>query len=143
MAYAFHEYYSTKRSRDANQLNKAFYFMLRGEGMAEAQAKILYTAVNRFGPRWTAGGPVQLPQVGPESVAELIKTINQLRDENIRLQQRIDQGNSFNEATACSGPPFNQLSDADRRSRVLFVASDNRCTPTYTKSYVLVIGIGE
>lgn len=56
-----HDYYCNERSRPWLLTHRAFYDAMRCSGVHVAQAKVMYYAVYRFGPRWT---------IGPAAVAE-------------------------------------------------------------------------
>lgn len=56
-------------------------------------------------------------------------------------QRRDDYGDTVKDANICTdGAPEDPTK---RRARVWFLDKDNRCSPTYTNSYALVVGIGE
>lgn len=143
-AHIIHDYYTTTRSRDWRVLNKAFYFMLRADGMPETKAKLFYSAVSQFGPRWNSDGTTQpTPQATPQDVEKQLRAIiAQLQKENTALKQRRDDyGDTVKDANICTdGAPEDPTK---RRARVWFLDKDNRCSPTYTNSYALVVGIGE
>jgi tetratricopeptide (TPR) repeat protein len=140
-AYSIYEYYVDTRSRDSAQLNKTLYYMLLADGVPELQAKTIELAVTQFGPRWYGVSQVTRPVVGPDQVTQLQAQIAKLQDEINGLKQRMDKGQVSQQAQTCSDPPFDRMGVLERRSRVLFVASDHRCYPTYTRSYALVIGV--
>ena len=48
-----HDYYSTLRSHSHQSVNKMFYEALLKVGVGQVKAKILYSAVVAYGPRWT------------------------------------------------------------------------------------------
>lgn len=50
-----HDYYCNERSRPWLLTHRMFYDAMRCGGVSVAQAKVMYYAVYRFGPRWTNG----------------------------------------------------------------------------------------
>lgn len=50
-----HDHYCDARSRPWQRTHRMFYDAMRCSGVAVLQAKIMYYAVYRFGPRWTIG----------------------------------------------------------------------------------------
>lgn len=49
-----HDYYVGQRKGTPDEVNLMFYEALLASGVSETQAKLMYTAVARFGPKWTA-----------------------------------------------------------------------------------------
>lgn len=47
-----HDYYCVTKERGWKETHEAFYHAMRARGVGETQAKIMYGAVYRFGPRW-------------------------------------------------------------------------------------------
>jgi hypothetical protein len=51
-AAVIHDYYCHTRDRGWKETHAVFYEAMRTSGVAERQAKVMYAAVYRFGPRW-------------------------------------------------------------------------------------------
>jgi hypothetical protein len=49
----FHEYYVITRTRSSSEVNRMFYEALLASGVDQLQAKVLYVAVQNFGPRFS------------------------------------------------------------------------------------------
>ncbi|MBJ7417571.1 MAG: DUF1353 domain-containing protein [Niveispirillum sp.] len=62
-----HDYYCDERSRPWRETHRAFHDAMLCSGVSDARAKIMYYAVYRFGPRWTAGSALSVE--GFEAVA--------------------------------------------------------------------------
>jgi hypothetical protein len=54
-AAVIHDYYCDSKERSWEETHKVFYFAMRAANVAEKTAKIMYTAVYLFGPRWGPG----------------------------------------------------------------------------------------
>jgi hypothetical protein len=48
----FHEYFTTQRTRSYQDVNRMFYEALIASGVDQLEAKVLYVAVQNFGPRF-------------------------------------------------------------------------------------------
>ncbi len=56
LAVVLHEYFTTQRTHSYTEVNQMFYEALVSSGVDQVQAKVLYVAVQQFGPRWTISG---------------------------------------------------------------------------------------
>jgi len=54
---ALFEYYATQRTRSREDTVQMFYESMKKAGVPDTKARILYTAVNRFGPIWNDNTP--------------------------------------------------------------------------------------
>jgi Protein of unknown function (DUF1353) len=54
-AAVLHEYYSTTKTRTFESVNQMFLEALMELGMTPTQARAMYEAVSKFGPRWAGG----------------------------------------------------------------------------------------
>lgn len=52
-ASVIHDHFTSKKSRPWAQVHEVFYRAMLANGVPETQAKIMYAAVYRFGPRWS------------------------------------------------------------------------------------------
>jgi hypothetical protein len=52
IAAVFHDYFATQRTHSHQDVNRMFYEALIASGVDQLQAKVLYVAVQNFGPRW-------------------------------------------------------------------------------------------
>ena len=64
-AAVIHDFYCETKHRDWRAVHRVFYDAMITSGVSEAQAKLMYYAVYRFGPRWevTADSPTCPPRV--------------------------------------------------------------------------------
>jgi Protein of unknown function (DUF1353) len=81
-AAVIHDYYCDNKERSWQDTHKVFYFAMRAANVAEKTAKIMYSAVYLFGPRW---GPGTRPgqrnarvEVTPERQEEVVKELQAL-----------------------------------------------------------------
>jgi hypothetical protein len=81
-AAVIHDYYCDNKERSWQDTHKVFYFAMRAANVAEKTAKIMYSAVYLFGPRW---GPRTRPgqrnarvEVTPERQEEVVKELQAL-----------------------------------------------------------------
>ena len=96
-AAVIHDYYCDSKQRSWEETHKVFYFAMRAADVAEKTAKIMYTAVYLFGPRW---GPGTAPgqrnagvQATPEQQEEVVKELQALVDkENPDLDNLLEEG---------------------------------------------------
>jgi len=51
-ASVIHDVYCQRKSRPAQETHDCFYEMMIADGVSKIKAKIMYEAVNKFGPRW-------------------------------------------------------------------------------------------
>lgn len=51
-ASVIHDVYCQRKSRPAQDVHDCFYEMMLADGVSKLKAKIMYAAVNKFGPRW-------------------------------------------------------------------------------------------
>ena len=54
-AAVIHDYYCDNKERDWQDTHKVFYFAMRAAHVDETTAKVMYSAVYLFGPRWGPG----------------------------------------------------------------------------------------
>lgn len=85
-AAVIHDYYCETKERSWEDTHKAFYFAMRAANVAEKTAKIMYSAVYLFGPRW---GPGTAPgqrnasfQATPEQQEEVVKDLQELVEQD-------------------------------------------------------------
>jgi len=86
-AAVIHDYYCDSKQRSWEDTHKVFYFAMRAANVAEKTAKVLYTAVYLFGPRW---GPGTAP--GQRNAA-VKATAEQQEDVVKELQALVDKEN--------------------------------------------------
>jgi hypothetical protein len=76
LAAVVHDHYCQTKSRTWQDTHMVFYSAMRAAGVAEKQAKLMFSAVYEFGPRWGSGDRKIRPMV---STTEQQKTIDQLK----------------------------------------------------------------
>lgn len=69
-----HDYYCDVRTRPWDETHRVFYDAMRCSGVGAAQAKTLYYAVYRFGPRWTQGPAAVAEGFGAVAAATSVPT---------------------------------------------------------------------
>ncbi|MGA7458087.1 MAG: DUF1353 domain-containing protein [Methyloceanibacter sp.] len=83
-AAVIHDYYCDSEERSWQDTHKVFYFAMRAAHVDESTAKVMYSAVYMFGPRW---GPGTQPgqhsaaiKATPEQQAKVVKDLQALVD---------------------------------------------------------------
>ncbi len=85
-AAVIHDYYCDNKDRSWQDTHKVFYFAMRAAHVDETTAKVMYSAVYLFGPRWGPG--TQLGQHGaaiqatPEQQEKVVKDLQALVDKD-------------------------------------------------------------
>lgn len=93
-AAVIHDYYCDNQERSWQDTHKVFYFAMRAANVAENTAKIMYSAVYLFGPRW---GPGTKPgqrnaqvEATPEQQEKVLKELEALvESENPDLDRLV------------------------------------------------------
>ena len=85
-AAVIHDYYCDNKDRSWQDTHKVFYFAMRAAHVDETTAKVMYSAVYLFGPRW---GPGTQPsqhsaaiQATPEQQEKVVKDLQALVDKD-------------------------------------------------------------
>jgi hypothetical protein len=85
-AAVIHDYYCDNKDRTWQDTHKVFYFAMRAAHVDETTAKVMYSAVYLFGPRW---GPGTQPgqhsaaiQATPEQQEKVVKDLQALVDKD-------------------------------------------------------------
>jgi Protein of unknown function (DUF1353) len=108
-AAVIHDYYCDNEERSWQDTHKVFYYAMRAANVDEQTAKIMYTAVYLFGPRWGPGtGPGQRAaavKATPEQQEAVVKGLqNLVAKENPDLDSLLAQAKRMSvEATTGSG----------------------------------------
>ena len=108
-AAVIHDYYCDNKERSWQDTHKVFYFAMRAANVAEKTAKIMYTAVYLFGPRW---GPGTRPgqrnarvEATPERQEEVVKELQALvESENPDLDSLLTEAKRISAAAAGPSP---------------------------------------
>jgi len=95
-AAVIHDYYCDNMERSWQDTHKVFYYAMRAAHVDERTAKVMYSAVYLFGPRWGPGtGPGQRSaavKATPEQQEALVKELQVLVDkENPDLDNLVAQ----------------------------------------------------
>ena len=95
-AAVIHDYYCDNMERSWQDTHKVFYFAMRAAHVDERTAKVMYSAVYLFGPRWGPGtGPGQRSapvKATPEQQEAMVKELQALVDkENPDLDSLVAQ----------------------------------------------------
>jgi Protein of unknown function (DUF1353) len=81
-AAVIHDYYCDNKDRSWQDTHKVFYFAMRAAHVDETTAKVMYSAVYLFGPRWGPGtqpGQHSAPiQATPEQQEKVVKDLQAL-----------------------------------------------------------------
>ena len=86
-AAVIHDYYCDNKDRTWQDTHKVFYFAMRAAHVDETTAKVMYSAVYLFGPRWGPG-----TQPGQHSAA--IKATPEQQEKVVKdLQALVDKDN--------------------------------------------------
>ena len=96
-AAVIHDYYCDNKDRTWQDTHKVFYFAMRAAHVDETTAKVMYSAVYLFGPRW---GPGTQPgqhsaaiQATPEQQEKVVKDLQALVDkDNPDLDVLLERG---------------------------------------------------
>jgi hypothetical protein len=96
-AAVIHDYYCESKQRSWEETHKVFYFAMRAADVTEKTAKLMYTGVYLFGPRWGPGtGPGQRNasvKATPEQQETVLKELAALVDkENPDLDSLLAEG---------------------------------------------------
>jgi hypothetical protein len=96
-AAVIHDYYCDNKERSWEATHEAFYFAMRAADVTEKTAKLMYTGVYLFGPRWGPGtGPGQRNaslKATPEQQEVVVKELEALVDkENPDLDRLLAEG---------------------------------------------------
>ena len=85
-AAVIHDYYCDNKDRSWQDTHKVFYFAMRAAHVDETTAKVMYSAVYLFGPRW---GPGTQPgqhsaaiEATPEQQEKVVKDLQALVDKD-------------------------------------------------------------
>lgn len=85
-AAVIHDYYCDNKDRSWQDTHKVFYFAMRAAHVDETTAKVMYSAVYLFGPRW---GPGTQPgqhsaaiQATPDQQEKVVKELQALVDKD-------------------------------------------------------------
>ena len=85
-AAVIHDYYCENKDRTWQDTHKVFYFAMRAAHVDETTAKVMYSAVYLFGPRWGPGtqpGQHSAPiQATPEQQEKVVKDLQALVDKD-------------------------------------------------------------
>ena len=85
-AAVIHDYYCDNKDRSWQDTHKVFYFAMRAAHVDETTAKVMYSAVYLFGPRWGPGtqpGQHSAPiQATPEQQEKVVKDLQALVDKD-------------------------------------------------------------
>lgn len=98
-----HDFYCDTRTEPWQSVHRVFYDAMLANGVEELQAKIMYAAVYRFGPRWDfkytpvckncLAVPYQVPFYRPEpDVVEAEKLKNKVQAQNMSLEEIEKEG---------------------------------------------------
>ncbi|HYJ58834.1 MAG TPA: DUF1353 domain-containing protein [Methyloceanibacter sp.] len=103
-AAVIHDYYCDNKERSWQDTHKAFYFAMRAANVAENTAKIMYSAVYLFGPRWglgtRAGQRNARVEATPEQQAEVVKKLEALvESENPDLDRLVAEAKRISVTT--------------------------------------------
>jgi hypothetical protein len=99
LAAIVHDYYCETKTRGWKETHEVFYHAMRTAGVAERQAKVMYAAVYRFGPRWgddttARGRPDVLRRLSPEQVQKFLKEleawVEKARPSLLDIAKRMD-----------------------------------------------------
>lgn len=75
-AAVIHDYYCQTKARSWQETHAVFYDAMRAAGVDERQAKLMFSAVYRFGPRWRTGSRTVRPKA---TAAEQKEAFEQLK----------------------------------------------------------------
>jgi hypothetical protein len=109
-AAVIHDYYCDTMERSWQDTHKVFYYAMRAANVDEQTAKIMYTAVYLFGPRWGPGtGPGQRSAPVKATPAQQEAVVKELQDlvakENPDLDSLLAQAKRMSvHATTGTGP---------------------------------------
>jgi hypothetical protein len=103
LAAVIHDYYCDTKSRGWKETHKVFYHAMRTSGVAERQAKVMYAAVYRFGPRWGVDAVKRerdlLQRLSPEQVQKFLDDleawIEKVRPSLRDIAARMDADGEF------------------------------------------------
>ncbi len=112
-AAVIHDYYCDNKERSWQDTHKVFYFAMRAANVAEQTAKIMYSAVYLFGPRW---GPGTRPgqrharvAATPEQQEQVVRELEALVEkENPDLDRLLEDARRIGAAAAGSAPQTGQ-----------------------------------
>jgi hypothetical protein len=109
-AAVIHDYYCDNEQRSWQDTHKVFYFAMRAANVDEQTAKIMYSAVYLFGPRWGPGtGPGQRSApvtATPEQQEAVVKELKQLVEkENPDLDNLVKKAKRMGAQAARGAPP--------------------------------------
>ena len=87
IAAVIHDFYCEQKSRSWRDTHRVFYDAMRAAGVSETDAKVMYSAVYYFGPRWGIGAGNRGPGAARASTPERERT------EFERIKLYVEQNN--------------------------------------------------